>query len=339
VRDRSVRSRTRSPPGNVELPPVSSTRRPFRAPRRTEVRGRASVSADPVSGTMITSSSSPSVRTARMRPSSSVSYQRGPSSQSGPPNSASSVCSGPISPCTFTVYRFHQPLRSLMNVRLKSSTHSGCSTLSVVEPARIRVSPVSRSVRWSSVPSQGICGCSQPIQARRLPSGEKRGNATKCAPPASERIPVSSSAPVPSSSTATMSRVTVPSACVSRTAITSEPRMLMSPNRKPRPAGVSGTGVEPPSSSRYRRWSVNSTNTSARSAVTAHAPPPYSCTRLRAFHGAGSASPRALRTAYRPPSEGRPSSHHTSSPTQHPPCTGCPLSAMSRAVIGERQVP
>ena len=85
-----------------------------------------------------------------------------------------------------------------------------------------RSAPVSKSVTRSSVPSYGICGCSRPIQARRLPSREKRGKARKCDPEASERMPASSSAPVPSSSTATVSRVTAPapSECASRTAMT-----------------------------------------------------------------------------------------------------------------------
>jgi hypothetical protein len=37
---------------------------------------------------------------------------------------------------------------------------------------------------------------------------------------------------------------------------------------------------------------------------------------------AGKTSPAAVTTAYRPPSLGRASHHHTSSPTQHPSCTG-----------------
>ena len=56
--------------------------------------------------------------------------------------------------------------------------------------------------------------------------------------------------------------------------------------------------------------------------ATVHAPPPYSCTRVRAFQGAGRTSvtvPSGERrtTTDRPPSSGRDSDHHTSAPSTH----------------------
>ena len=158
-----------------------------------------------------------------------------------------------------------------------------------------------------------------------------------------ERMATASCAAEPSSGTAMMSRTTLAPSWDSRMAMISSSRMLSSAKRKPASAGVSGVGMVLPASIRYRRWSVNSANTSVRPAVTVHAPPPYSCTLVRAFHGAGKMSiatpSRWVRTAYRPASLGRASSHQMSSPTQVPPLIGWPLSARSRAEIGERQEP
>src|SRR5712691_3462902 len=80
----------------------------------------------------------------------------------------------------------------------------------------------------------------------------------------------------------------------------------------------------------------------ARSSVQGR--PPYSCTRLRTFHGApstsaGSPSPAARISAARPPSAGRLSAHHTapscSSTQDGPP----PAAATSAGPIGDGHVP
>jgi hypothetical protein len=75
-----------------------------------------------------------------------------------------------------------------------------------------------------------------------------------------------------------------------------------------------------------------------------HGRPPYSCTRLRTFHGAGSTStgvpsdPSRI-SAERPPSAGRPSAHQTT-----PSCTSThlgatPAAATDSAVTGDSQLP
>lgn len=80
----------------------------------------------------------------------------------------------------------------------------------------------------------------------------------------------------------------------------------------------------------------------------AHAPPPYSCTRDRAFHGAGStvidsppasAGPGVRTTAWRPPSEAMPSVHQSWSPTNCGPPRRVPPCAIDAALIGEGQDP
>src|SRR5690606_25032132 len=74
----------------------------------------------------------------------------------------------------------------------------------------------------------------------------------------------------------------------------------------------------------YRRWSAKSTNTTSGPVsvvVPVQGRPPYSWTRLRTFHGAGSTAssrPSGCRRTRvrRPPSPGRGSVHHTSPPTK-----------------------
>ncbi|WP_242471258.1 hypothetical protein [Blastococcus sp. TML/C7B] len=106
---------------------------------------------------------------------------------------------------------------------------------------------------------------------------------------------------------------------------------------------MTATGEALPGSSRYSRWSENSVNHSVPPA-TVQAPPPYSCTRVRAFHGAGSTSltaPSAARRTItdRPPSSGRDSDHQTSAPST----TTSPIRAAARTtsseVIGVGQLP
>lgn len=116
--------------------------------------------------------------------------------------------------------------------------------------------------------------------------------------------------------------------------------------------GVSARGAGPPGASgsyAYSRWSAKWTKTTrgpprGRSAP-AQGSPPYSVTRLRTFHGAGSAQsagpPSAGRRtrARRPPSAGRGTVHHTSAPIA-PTYSGLPSrEAASPAPIGEGQLP
>ena len=91
------------------------------------------------------------------------------------------------------------------------------------------------------------------------------------------------------------------------------------------------------------RWSSKFENhTVPPSAI--HAPPPYSCTRVRALNGAGFTSATVpsgvIRTmTLRPPSDGRPSVHRMASPSM----ATCPMlmdsATMASAVMGERQEP
>ena len=193
-------------------------------------------------------------------------------------------------------------------------------------------------------------GWSQAIHANREPSGDKRGKAKNWLPPTTTRTFDASSAADPSSGTATIARRTSPSAvCSSRTHHTSSRAATWVSSAYRQPAstcetGVSGVGDDP-TSSRYSRWSPHSANTSADADSGSHAMPPYSCTRVRAFHGAGSRSPRpADTTTCRPPSLGRPSVHHTSSAPSASRTTATkpsrtPPRATSAALMGEGQEP
>ena len=73
--------------------------------------------------------------------------------------------------------------------------------------------------------------------------------------------------------------------------------------------------------------------------------PPYSCTRVRAYHGAASSSrgsslgPAEAMIVTRPPSAGRLSCHHTSSPAKDGNPTLVDPRATSAALIGDFQVP
>ncbi len=134
-----------------------------------------------------------------------------------------------------------------------------------VASATRTVSPVTAQTR-SSVPSHGMFGWFQLIQASRVPSGDGVGKAKNCAPDTSTRIAAGSVAAEPSSGTATMSRRTAlppprwkPSGSeappegagseISRTHQISSPSgdSTMSAKRKPRSEGVSGTGEMPAS--------------------------------------------------------------------------------------------
>jgi hypothetical protein len=75
---------------------------------------------------------------------------------------------------------FHQPGQSVTTYRLEASRHSGARTDSCMPPLTSLPwpgAPSSISATRSSVPSQGMRGWFQQIQARRLPSGDGVGNA------------------------------------------------------------------------------------------------------------------------------------------------------------------
>ncbi len=119
---------------------------------------------------------------------------------------------------------FHQPVQSVATYRLVLSRQTGASTdsrrlplTSLPRPG----TPSSIAATRSSVPSQGMCGWFQQIQASRRPSGEGVGNAKKSAPVTSSRTASGFSAAEPSSGTATMARLTFPPLCCSRTHQTS----------------------------------------------------------------------------------------------------------------------
>ena len=176
----------------------------------------------------------------------------------------------------------------------------------------------------------------------------------------------------PSSGTATISRRTAmppptwkpglaarPSSSgstVSRTHQISRPSgdRTRSANRKPPSAGVSGTGSRPASAAppaAYSRWSAKLAKTRSnppgqrRDGTGRYDLPPYSCTRVLAFHGAGSSSrgssagPADAMIVVRPPSAGRRSCHHTSPPAMDGYATATAPCATSAALIGDFQVP
>ncbi|MFC7573325.1 hypothetical protein ACFQX8_13415 [Klenkia terrae] len=136
--------------------------------------------------------------------------------------------------------------------------------------------------------------------------------------------PLTRTATVPSGATATTSWTTsaeAPEAVwVSRTQSTWPPGVTAR-SAKRTPEGMSGAALRgsgsAPGTTRYSRWSAKSVKNTVPPS-TVHEPPPYSCTRVRAFHGSGSRSvvvPSAARctSTVRPPSAARDSAHHTPS--------------------------
>ena len=122
----------------------------------------------------------------------------------------------------------------------------------------------------------------------------------------------------PSSGTATIARLTFmpppvwnpgsgwPSSgrLVSRTHQISRPsgERVRSANRNPAPSGVSGAGAPPAAPDRYSRWSAKFAKTRSKPAPSGTGRndwPPYSCTRLRAYHGPAAAPAAPYRR--RPP--------------------------------------
>src|SRR5215469_11969100 len=104
---------------------------------------------------------------------------------------------------------FHQPVQSVATYRLALSRQGGASTDSLLLPLMSRDLPgipLSSGATRSSVPSHGMCGWFQQIQASQLPSGDGVGNAKKSNPLTITRIAAGSVPPEPSSGTATMER-------------------------------------------------------------------------------------------------------------------------------------
>ena len=119
---------------------------------------------------------------------------------------------------------FHQPVQSVATYRLALSFQTGASTDSRMLPLSSRLLPGTPSCTGatrSSVPSQGMCGWFQEIQASVRPSGDGVGKAKKSGPVTSVRIAAGSAAADPSSGTATIERVTWPPSCRSCTHQTS----------------------------------------------------------------------------------------------------------------------
>lgn len=86
---------------------------------------------------------------------------------------------------------FHQPVQSVATYRLVLSRHTGARTDSRSPPLTTRpgpATPLFTAATRSSVPSHGMCGWFQEIQASRLPSGDGVGKAKKSLPEASWRI-------------------------------------------------------------------------------------------------------------------------------------------------------
>lgn len=291
--------------------------------------------------------------------------QRSPGFHSGPPNSSSlgqRLIAQPVRGST--LYGFHQPPRSLTARRVPSAVHSTWATASSGPPSTVRGSarcPSSvTSATLSSVPSQGMRGWSHASQAAHRPSGESRGPVvnryrSSVSSLTAARFPAAE----PSSGTAAATRRTSVGAGPvnsSSTHQTSSPRSTGSAQRRPPPvreSGVRGRGPGLPGASgsyAYSRWSAKWTKTSRGPSAGRCAPaqgrPPYSVTRLRTFHGAGSSvisgppSTRRRRTRVRRPSSwGRGSVHHTSGPTV-PRYSGRPSSEAARAAsMGEGQLP
>ena len=144
-----------------------------------------------------------------------------------------------------------------------------------------------RTTSWAA--SHGMSGWFHCSHDSVTPSGASRGSETKSGPDTSTSVE-------PSGPTRTISLTTSagrsPSAWVSRTASSAagdHAEVGVPHAGGTSGSGVTATGVSLPGSSRYSRWSENSVNHSVPP-DTVHAPPPYSCTRVRAFHGAGRTS-------------------------------------------------
>src|ERR1700730_9971631 len=102
---------------------------------------------------------------------------------------------------------FHQPVQSVATYRLVLSRHSGASTESRRPPLTSLPGPTAPfppspalviGATRSSVPSHGMCGWFQLIQARRLLSGDGVGDAEKSEPGTSSRTAAGASAADPS---------------------------------------------------------------------------------------------------------------------------------------------
>src|SRR5215472_18272134 len=108
---------------------------------------------------------------------------------------------------------FHEPVQSVATYRLALFRQTGASTDSRLLPLislLLPGVPLSTGATRSSVPSHGMCGWFQQIQASHWPLGDGVGNAKKSEPVTSRRTAPGSVPPDPSSGTATIARVTFP---------------------------------------------------------------------------------------------------------------------------------
>src|SRR5215469_14955694 len=235
-----TRPSVRTTPNGVAGPPAVATTVVPEAVSPEKPNARSAPSSSPASasfpeaGSRYPSRIAPIPCSTASVPSPSTTNGRAPSCHAGPANSSSRGHSGRgVAPATAgTAYRFHQPEASEATYRVWSSAQAGASTDSVGPPITsvdsATVVPVTGPTR-SSVPSHGMRGWSQLIQASRVPSGDGVGKARKSAPVTSTRTAEGSSCAVPSSGTATIARViagscpSCPAECASRTHQTSRP--------------------------------------------------------------------------------------------------------------------
>src|SRR4051794_25810868 len=245
------------------------------------------------------------------------------------------------SPCGRRRYSAQTSVRSSSHHSDRSAPQTGWTTDSPGPPAS------TCSVPWASrttscAASHGMLGWSHCSQDRVTPSGASRASETKSGPETSACEPPG----VTRTISFTTSAGAAPAAWVSRTASSPSGTTRKSACRPPartEGSGVPATGVSLPGSSRYSRWSENSVNHSVPP-CTVQAPPPYSCTRVRAFQGGGNTSltvPSAERRTItdRPPSVGRDSDHHTSSPSTATSPSRAAARTTSSDVRGVGQLP
>lgn len=184
------------------------------------VQGPATSTSSPVSGSSTPSRVVPRPWMTAISPLSSSRNQCRPIFHSGPPNSSprpeQSRLLGTTAPATASGrirWSSHQPPTSDTKSSEPSRSHSTWTTDSSMSPT-IGRSPVKEpssvtSATITTVPSHGICGWSQAIQAALRPSWESFGPVTnRCRSPLSSRTALRSPAAEPSRGTAAITRRT-----------------------------------------------------------------------------------------------------------------------------------
>jgi hypothetical protein len=281
-----------------------------------------------------TSSSSPFVRTATTRPSSSLPNQRVPSTQSGPPVSASAGATGCVRGRRTGARSRGSSGRRVVGVqrgRRRRSTRAGvvrCPTGDGGPSTTIRLRAVRPAARIDPTACRGGSTRSTRCGGR---SARQRGLARKSL---SSTIEVT---PEPSRAMRTIARRGAPDRLVG---LADREQLAVLPG-EPAEAHAAVGGVSMRGGARLDRPDAPGRSSRRRAGCRhpwlVHDPPPYSCTRERAFNGAGSTSttvpsaPRR-RTAVRPSFLGhasRPTTRHRRR-TAHRRCAGSPLSHRRR---------